>query len=116
MIGKNQRISKNRVSWLLKKGQKVNDAYFSTKFHLNKAGLNRYSVVVSKKTLKLATDRNLLRRQCYEILRQLQPQNHSIDFIILIKSPVLKLSFPQLEDQLSQSIQKITSNLKTPNG
>jgi ribonuclease P protein component len=116
MIGKNQRISKNRVAWLLKKSQKWNDEFFSVKFQLNKHGLNRYSIVVSKKTLKLATDRNLLRRQCYEVLRQLKTQNNSIDFLIFIKPSALKLDFTGLQEQLTQTIEKITSKSNSQNG
>lgn len=116
MIAKNQRISKNRVAWLLKKNQKLNDDFFSVKFQLNKQGLNRYSIVVSKKTLKLATDRNLLRRRCYEALRLMSSQNNSIDFLIFIKSPALKLDFAGLEEHLTQIIEKIISKSNTQNG
>lgn len=116
MIGKNQRISKNRLAWLLKKSQKFNDEFFSVKFQLNKQDLNRYSIVVSKKTLKLATDRNLLRRQCYESLRLLKSQNPAIDFVIFIKSPALKLDFAGLQQHLADIIEKITSKSNTQNG
>lgn len=116
MIGKNQRISKNRLAWLLKKSQKLNDEFFSVKFQLNKQGLNRYSIVVSKKILKLATDRNLLRRQCYETLRLLKLQNQSIDFVIFIKSTALKLDFAGLQQALSKIIEKITSKSNLKNG
>lgn len=116
MIAKNQRISKNRVAWLLKKSQKLNDDFFSVKFQLNKQELNRYSVVVSKKTLKLATDRNLLRRQCYEALRLMPSQNNSIDFLIFIRSSALKLDFAELQEHLTQIITKIISKSNLHNG
>ena len=112
MIGKNQRISKNRIAWLLKKGRKLNDDNFSVKFELNKGQLNRYSVVVSKKTLKLATDRNLLRRQIYSALRDPVISNNSIDFVIFVKSTALKLDFQELQEKLIKLIEKITSQPK----
>jgi len=116
MIGKNQRISKNRVAWLLKKSSKLNDEFFSVKFLLNKQPLNRYSIVVSKKTLKLATDRNLLRRRCYEALRPLKSPVLALDFLIFIKSPALKLDFAALQKQLGQIIEKIISKSNSQNG
>ncbi len=116
MLGKNQRISKNRVSWLLQKSQKFNDGFFSVKFHLNKGTQNRYSIVVSKKLLKLATDRNRLRRQCYEALRLRPTQTNSTDFMIFIKSTALSLDFAGLQKQLSLVIDKITSLSNIQNG
>jgi ribonuclease P protein component len=116
MIGKNQRISKNQISWLLKKGQKANDDFFSIKFSLNKGPLNRYSVVISKKILNLATSRNQLRRQCYEILRQIPQPSDSLDFVIFIKSKALNLAFSELQSRLTQLIEKIITNIKNQNG
>ncbi len=109
MISKNQRISKTQISWLLKKSQKINDDFFSIKFNLNKKSFCRYSIVISKKILKLATDRNRLRRQCYEILRQFNQPNQATDFVIFIKSNTTSLQFNELNTKLTTLIKKITS-------
>ena len=107
---KSERLSKNDVSWLLRKGNKFNNNFFSVKFSLNKNTFCRYSVVVSKKTLNLATERNQIRRQFYEILRQREEQQTGFDFIIFIKPTALKLSFVEKQAHLLQTLKQISSN------
>ena len=107
MISKNQRISKNQISWLLKKSRKASDDFFSIKFQLNKKDFSRYSIVISKKVLRLATARNKLRRQCYEIVRQLNQPSKSIDLVIFLRPAATKLTYQELKKQLTTSINKI---------
>jgi ribonuclease P protein component len=111
MLKKSQRISTNRVSWLLKKGLPLSNNFFSAKFHLNKAPQSRYSVVVSKKIEPLATDRNLLRRQLYEILRDLPLSSSNIDCILIVKPALASLNFADKKTALINTLQQITSKL-----
>lgn len=110
MLKKTQRISTNRIPWLLKKGVPFNNEYFSAKFLLNKGPENRYSVVVSKKVKPLATERNLLRRQLYEIIRQRTPTSPTADFVLIVKTRLAALSFEQKASALEQTFKQI--NLK----
>lgn len=112
MINKTQRISTFRASWLLKKGAKFSNEFFSVKFLLNKKDFNRYSVVVSKKIFKLATDRNSLRRQLYEALRTLTPgQNPGFDLMITVKPKIDQLTFSEKETQLKILLGQVASKL-----
>jgi ribonuclease P protein component len=110
MLKKNQRLSKKQVSWLLRKGYKYSGDFFSIKFHLNKESFCRYSVVVSKKLLNLAVDRNLLRRQLYEILGGHHTDLH-LDFVITAKSPLPALEFSRKKDVLLAALREISSKL-----
>lgn len=110
MLKKAERLSKAEASWLLRKGEKFNNAQFSIKFRLNKKTFCRYSIVVSKKTLPLATDRNTLRRQLYETLRDRAslPAGEGYDYIILVKPPLLPLPTDERRAVLLQTLDKIS--------
>ncbi len=109
MLKKNQRISKNQVSWLQKKGYRFSNEFFSVKFLLNKETFCRYSVVVSKKTLNLAVDRNLLRRQLYEIIRGNPEPNQHLDYLITVKPALTALTFTDKKLQLLNTLRQISS-------
>ncbi len=112
MLNKTQRLSTNRISWLLKKGFKFSNEWFSLKFHLNKEPHSRYSIVVSKKIKALATDRNLIRRQVYEIIRKSPATLPPTDYMIIIKPKFAELSYANKSIYLQETLQKISSKLK----
>lgn len=112
MLNTTQRLSTNQVSWLLKKGFKFNSEFFSVKFHLNKLSLSRYSIVVSKKVEPLATDRNYIRRQLYEIIRTSPFLEPPADYIIMVKPGITKLSFSEKQQLLLTTLAQISSKLK----
>lgn len=111
MLNKTQRLSTNQVAWLLKKGFKLSNDCFSIKFHLNKTLHSRYSVVVSKKISALATERNLLRRQLYEIIRNSPELSPPTDYIIIVREKVSKSSFSEKQNLLLDTIRQINSKL-----
>ncbi|MGL5830913.1 MAG: ribonuclease P protein component [Candidatus Altimarinota bacterium] len=107
MLKKTQRLSKQKVQYLLKKGKYFSNSYLGIKLLANKVQINRFSVIISKKTLASAVDRNHLRRQIYEIIRL-----HSLDLpnqydcLIIVKPPLLKLPTDQIVKILLESLQK----------
>jgi ribonuclease P protein component len=111
MLKKTQRISTNQVSWLLKKGFRFNNEFFSVKFQLNKGPANRYSVVVSKKISALAVERNLLRRQLYEILGKTPTTATTGDYMLIVKPQIKNLSFEKKTAAILQTLQQISSKL-----
>ena len=118
MLSKNQRISRKTVNYLLKKGLKFNHQYFQAKYCLNKYHLNRYSVVISKKVLKLATDRNHLRRQIYEAIQKIDTisQLNHFDAIITVKSSPNNLTFTALTKLLTPILQQISIQINLNHG
>lgn len=70
--------------------------------------LPRFTVVVAKKVLKKAVDRNRIRRRVYEIIRELQPQlATSYDIAVTVFSAeLLEASHDELKGQIIQSFVK----------
>lgn len=107
MLKKTQRLSKQKVQYLLRKGNYFSNSYLGIKCLPNKVQIHRFSVIISKKTLPTAVDRNRLRRQLYELIR-LNPLNLSnhFDCLIVVKPPLLKLPPDHLQTILLESLQK----------
>lgn len=108
MISKNQRLSKNRVEYLLRKGLSKSNSFFGFKYLANNLPHSRFSVVVSKKIAKLATERNLFRRQIYSILRQFDsPTPNCHDLVLITRSNFAKLNYQQKQDKLEEILQNL---------
>jgi ribonuclease P protein component len=110
MLTKTQRLSKQQVQYLLKKGNYFSNSYLGIKFLTNKVQINRFSVIISKKTLASAVDRNKIRRQLYEIIRQ-NPLDlpNQFDCLIMVKPPLIQLPSDQIQKILLESLQKYFS-------
>jgi len=118
MISKKQRLNRNELGLVLKKGTKVNNLFFSIKKKENRLPFKRYSVVISKKIISDATKRNLLRRKIYEIIRkntkplstttevtekireQNIPPSSQQDIIIFPQVTVKNLKFKELQEKI----------------
>ena len=83
MTKKYNRLSKEEVSGLFKKGsrKKINGLFFL--FKKNKIDLSRLTVVVSKKNIKGAVRRNLLKRKIRALLRTANLKG--LDIVVVIK-------------------------------
>ena len=91
---------------LLKNGELKKTPFFVVKKEENGLDHNRYAVVISKKLEKKAVRRNRKRRQIYEIVRVLEqkervPSDPSYDRILLARSRVMKASFDELNQVLT---------------
>ncbi len=108
MLPKNQRLSSNRIEYLLKKGKKNGNTFFTIKYLPNRQTKNRFCVIVSSKIAPKAVQRNHIRRQIYEIFR-LHPQLPSApsDIAVIAKIPLTKLSYPELTKTLVQALQNL---------
>jgi ribonuclease P protein component len=107
MLKKTQRLSKQKVQYLLKKGNYFSNSYLGIKCLANKVQINRFSVIISKKTLPAAVDRNRLRRQLYELIRlNTLDLPDQFDCLIIVKPPLLKLPPDQISTVLLESLQK----------
>lgn len=101
MISRQFRFQGHRaISQLFKRSQSINHPAFSLRAAAAKNNQEyRVSVVISKKTAKLAVDRNLIRRRIYENLRtNFGPRLAGTDRVIIVKDgsvghwPATKLS------------------------
>jgi len=111
MLPKTQRLIRNRIEYLFKKGKKQTTPYFAITYAPSIKPLARFSVVVSTKIHPLAVDRNKLRRQCYEIIRtHLKQIPAAIDAIITVRSVTAKLPHEELTKKLLEALAKIPSS------
>lgn len=104
MLNKKQRIPSKDISIIFQKGEDKVSKFFVIK-KLEKKGQNRFAVVVSKKNLKNAAQRNLLRRRIYEIIRtSFRGEKKSFDHLIICRNPSTKLDFIALKQELLKII------------
>lgn len=72
----------------------------------------RYGITISKKTCKLATNRNLVKRRINNIFRELYPisMKKNYDFVIIAKQQILEVNYNDLYNEfkiiLSQFYEK----------
>ena len=70
---------------------------------------SRVAIIISKKVLKHAVDRNRARRRLYEIMRQRLSQfNHVVDVAVMIYQPrVLDMSYDELCLEVDKCLNKL---------
>lgn len=87
MLSKQQRLTKNRIDYLFKKGKKVANNHFVVKYLRTSYPSSRFCVVASVTLFPKAVARNRFRRQIYEILR-LHPKLplQSLDVMLITKN------------------------------
>jgi len=97
----------NSLSYVYKNGHAIRGRSVTIKFVKNTHSTNpRVAVVVSKKVLKSAVRRNLIRRRLYEYIRpKLADLNGVYDIAIIVTSnDLIGVSHKELCDQLDQLI------------
>ncbi len=113
MLKKNLRLDQKAFAKVLKNGRRMEENGLSVKFLPNRLNHPRFGLVLSKKVLKLATDRNLLRRQIFEIIQANLAENQiNFDIIFLLRHDLSTKTFTELKTIFSDIIRKI-SHLST---
>jgi ribonuclease P protein component len=98
MLNKKNRISNRQlIEKLFKKGKLYKNNYFLFRFLPSIESTSKFAVIVSKKVAPKAVDRNYLRRQINEAIKNNIPLL-KIDIIslIIVKTTVKKASYEEL--------------------
>lgn len=103
MLSRNYRLRKKEVERLFKKGQFKKGANFTIKYLKNRAGHFRVAIVIPKKVIAKATDRNRLKRKIAETLNE--QQLGAIDICLTLKNQIG-------EDNLAKAICEMASLIK----
>ena len=109
MLKKQQRVTNGRdFQNIYRRGRHLSSAFFGLNYLKNNFGFSRLGVVVSKKTARKATDRNLLKRRVREILRLNYAKiSLGFDIIITLKGSTSGVDFKKLEEELLTILNKL---------
>ena len=111
MLSKTQRLTSNRIDYLLRKGKKTGNAFLTLKYLQTPNAISRFCVIVSSKILAKAVERNHLRRQIYEIIRNYQHLlTSSFDIIVIARFPLARLDFQHLNAAITSLLQNLKAN------
>jgi ribonuclease P protein component len=102
MLAKVYRLNKkNDFKNIYKKGFSFSSNLFNLKKIANRENINRFGIVVSLKNAKNATQRNKLRRQINEIIREnLQQIKTGHDLLIISKKSTKQYGFIEIKENL----------------
>ena len=105
MLAKEARLKKQNIQYLLKKGDLRHTPFFIIREKSNIHNYARFGVIISKKLLVKAIDRNKLRRQIYNAIKELALENPEItenshDRILIPKKSILKSDFQSIKNAL----------------
>ena len=101
MIAQKNRLKKADFELIFKNGNKKSNSFFNLRFIANKLDYCRFSVIVSNKISKKATERNKLKRQVKAVLSEnLFKFRENIDLIITVLPPVKKTDFSEIKENL----------------
>lgn len=105
MIAKEFRVPREKISYILKKGQEAFSELFIIRYSDSNADFNRFRTIVSRKIDKSAVKRNTLRRQIYEAIRlhiKENNQEQSLDIILIPKKSILKASLNRIQADIKR--------------
>jgi len=91
-----------------RRGRYVASPLFSVNMLPNRLGLTKVGVVVNKKVSKKATDRNAVKRQVREIVRQqFTNLKKGQNVVITVRQPALAADCKKMEHELRTSFKKL---------
>lgn len=117
MLKKKKRVNKSLFGFIIKKGYGYFSQNISLKIIKAASSEHKFGVSVSKKELKTAVKRNLLKRRSLSIIRKIEPKiNAGFDCVFFLKKGALDLSYQKLEDEIVFLLKKskILSSSSSP--
>ena len=106
MIAKKYRISRESISFILRKGESFTSDFFILKFTKNNSDCFRFACIVSKKIDKKAVIRNKFRRRIYEAIRlnmELLENRAPLDIIFIPKKLIKETKYQQLDSDIKKT-------------
>jgi len=101
MIAQKNRLKKADFEQIFQNGNKSYNQYCNIRYLSNGLDYCRFAVIVSNKISKKATERNKVRRRVKAVLQNnLSNFSNNYDIIITILSPLAKLDYNKLQENL----------------
>ena len=88
--------------------KRIASQHLVMRFRLNVANVPRLGLIVSKKTAKLAVQRNYMRRVLRELFRLNQQQLPIIDLVIQVQKPFKKPEFMLIKQEFEILLSKLS--------
>ena len=109
MFAKENRLTKDKeFDAVFKKGRSSYDKILGVKALKNDLSLNRFGILISVKVSKKAVERNKLKRQIREILKNIQINSKDFFDIVVISLPSsLGKEFKDLENSIKFNFKKL---------
>lgn len=98
-LPRKRRLNRSAFKEAGRKGAVRHSPLFSLRFVKKSKEISRFSVVVSSKSARKATDRNRLRRRAYEIVRKEAPKE-GYAAILYIKPAAARLAAARFRESL----------------
>lgn len=99
MLAQKNRLKKADFEPIFKKGRKKFSHFFNLRFLANQLENCRFAIIVSNKISKKSTERNRIKRQIREILKEnLSNFKQNNDIIITVLPPVLGSDFQEIKE------------------
>lgn len=109
MLSKAQRITRSLFPAILKRGKSLHSPHFSLKYLVSSGG-PQFSLVTSKRIVKQAVSRHLLKRRVYATLKEVsKAQNPMFSGVFFAKKGSGELPFKTI----SQEIKGLFSNARS---
>lgn len=109
MIPKDLKIPRNRINFILEKGNSTRSSLFIIKYSENNENFSRFCVIISKKFEKSAIKRNRLRRQIFEGIRlnlKENPSKKSLDIILIPKKSITDKDFDEIKEETNSILSR----------
>jgi ribonuclease P protein component len=103
MLPKRERLSRREFEYLRTVGRRTHGAHLTLLTHPTTQARGKCAVVVSKKTARKATARNLLRRRVYAQLAN-RPTAHSV--VVFLKSSAAQVTPVELYRDLQETLER----------
>lgn len=106
MLPKKNRISVELFDTIGKSGKRISSPFFSFAYSLENAKIPRFAVVVGKKKLPHAVDRNTIRRKIYNILNSHLADIKPVYGIFYLQPISFTAPSEKLEEEIIQILTK----------
>ena len=105
MLKRSFRLAKKDIDRIYKKGQKAAQELFVVRFVSNRSGHARFSVIISKKVLAQATDRNQAKRKIYNLISAQETiwNNKFFDIALTLK----RYDEANIASSLTQALERV---------
>lgn len=101
MLPRSHRLQEKRIKYILKKGNKYSNNFFTIKYLPSTQSFSCFCVIVSAKTEPKAVKRNQLRRRIYEIFRLYGSKiSPNYDVVFIAKEPLAEKPYKEIVQHL----------------